>query len=393
MACSCTFPAGICEFDGVNPVYIFRDPRRASGPAGAVRPAPTSKARTNDTCAGHSRRPGARSVSVRPRPPGWPTAGSAALTSAAGRSGARTPGAPRAAPAPGASHGLSPALSAREQSELVKTYCATCHSERAKAGGLSLAGFDAMKAHEQQDVVEKMIRKLSAGLMPPPGAKKPEAAQLAALTTSLESAHGRVRGGQSQPGPAHVPAPEPARIRARHRRPAGLDVDAANWLPLDQKSANFDNIADEQGLSPTLLEAYLNAAGDISRMAVGDRQAARVDQVYTNPSYVSQHPWDHVEGAPYGTRGGMVRQPRVPGRRRVRVRAAGHLGRQRPRRGHRRVDRRPARGAHQVRERAGGGGRRPRRLPVPHRSDPGRAPASTRWRRRSSNAPTARTRI
>ena len=41
-------------------------------------------------------------------------------------------------------------------------------------------------------------------------------------------------------------------------------------------------------------------------MAVGDRQAARVDVTYTNASYVSQHPWDHVEGAPYGTRGGMV---------------------------------------------------------------------------------------
>ena len=86
----------------------------------------------------------------------------------------------------------------------------------------------------------------------------------------------------------------------------GLDVTAGNWLPLDQKSANFDNIADEQSLSPTLLEAYLNAAADISRMAVGDKQAARVDTVYTNPSYVSQHPWDHVEGAPYGTRGGLV---------------------------------------------------------------------------------------
>jgi len=54
----------------------------------------------------------------------------------------------RTAPAaPVASHALSPALSAREQSELIKTYCATCHSERAKAGGLSLAGFDAMRAH------------------------------------------------------------------------------------------------------------------------------------------------------------------------------------------------------------------------------------------------------
>ncbi len=209
-------------------------------------------------------------------------------------------------PVPAASHVLSPALSAREQSDLVKTYCATCHSERAKAGGLSLAGFDAMKAHEQQDVVEKMIRKLSAGLMPPPGAKRPEAAMLASLTSALEGRMDEYAAANPNPG---------RRTFQRLNRPEyeraiadllALDVDAANWLPLDQKSANFDNIADEQGLSPTLLEAYLNAAGDISRMAVGDKQAARVDSTYTNPSYVSQHPWDHVEGAPYGTRGGMV---------------------------------------------------------------------------------------
>jgi hypothetical protein len=80
-----------------------------------------------------------------------------------------------------------------------------------------------------------------------------------------------------------------------------LDVDAGSWLPLDQKSANFDNIADVQALSPTLLEAYLNAAAAISGMAVGDRNAAITDQTFTNPGYLSQHPWDHVDGAPYGT--------------------------------------------------------------------------------------------
>jgi hypothetical protein len=85
-----------------------------------------------------------------------------------------------------------------------------------------------------------------------------------------------------------------------------LEVNAGDWLPLDTKSANFDNIADAQSLSPTLLEAYLNAATSISRMAVGDRTAPTIDTTYTNPSYMSQHPWDHVEGAPYGTRGGMV---------------------------------------------------------------------------------------
>jgi hypothetical protein len=85
-----------------------------------------------------------------------------------------------------------------------------------------------------------------------------------------------------------------------------LDVDAGNWLPLDTKSANFDNIADAQALSPTLLEAYLNAASAISRMAVGDRSAPTIDTTYSAAGYVSQHPWDHVDGAPYGTRGGVV---------------------------------------------------------------------------------------
>ncbi len=224
---------------------------------------------------------------------------------------APAPAAPRRAAAarpvtPAVSHQLSPALSARQQSELVTTYCATCHSERAKAGGLSLAGFDAMKATERQDVVEKMIRKLSAGLMPPPGAKKPEAAVLASLTAALESRMDEFAAANPNPGRRTFQRLNRPEYERAVRELLALDVDAGKWLPLDQKSANFDNIADEQALSPTLLEAYLNAAGDISRMAVGDKSAPRVDIVYTNPAYVSQHPWDHVEGAPYGTRGGLV---------------------------------------------------------------------------------------
>ncbi|HUU34540.1 MAG TPA: DUF1592 domain-containing protein [Vicinamibacterales bacterium] len=214
--------------------------------------------------------------------------------------------APQAPVTPAASHVLSPALSAKQQSELVNTYCATCHSERAKAGGLSLAGFDAMRATERQDVVEKMIRKMSAGLMPPPGAKKPEAAVLASLTEALESRMDEYAAANPNPGRRTFQRLNRPEYERAVRELLALDIDAGKWLPLDQKSANFDNIADEQALSPTLLEAYLNAAADLSRMAVGDKSAPRVDIVYTNPSYVSQHPWDHVEGAPYGTRGGLV---------------------------------------------------------------------------------------
>jgi hypothetical protein len=207
---------------------------------------------------------------------------------------------------PAASHAPETALSARRQSELVGQYCATCHSERAKAGGLSLAGFDAMTAHERAETVEKMIRKMSAGLMPPPGAKRPEPATLAALTGALESRMEEHAANNPNPGRRTFQRLNRPEYQRAIRELLDIDVDPGNWLPLDQKSANFDNIADEQSLSPTLLEAYLNAAADISRMAVGDRQAAKVDIVYTNPSYVSQHPWDHVDGAPYGTRGGLV---------------------------------------------------------------------------------------
>src|SRR4029079_15952576 len=96
---------------------------------------------------------------------------------------------PKAPVTPVAAHTrpAEPALSAAAQTELVTTYCATCHSERAKAGGLSLAGFNAMQAQEHPEVVEKMIRKLRAGMMPPAGAKRPDAATIAAFTSALET--------------------------------------------------------------------------------------------------------------------------------------------------------------------------------------------------------------
>ena len=173
-------------------------------------------------------------------------------------------------------------------------------------GNLSLEGFDVSAAGDHADVAEKMIRKLRAGLMPPPGARRPEPDTILALVESLEEEVDESAARDPNPG---------ARSFQRLNRPEyeraveallSLDVDAENWLPLDELNSNFDNMADAQRLSPTLLEAYLNAAAAISRMAVGDRSAPAIDETYTNADYISQHPWDHVEGAPYGTRGGMV---------------------------------------------------------------------------------------
>tara|TARA_Y100001970_G_scaffold114356_1_gene142654 strand:- start:918 stop:3080 length:2163 start_codon:yes stop_codon:yes gene_type:complete len=151
-----------------------------------------------------------------------------------------------------------------------------------------------------------MIRKVRAGMMPPPGIRAPAGDTLAQFAALLEDVMDENAKDNPNPG---------RRTFQRLNRPEfekavydllDLEIRAEEWLPLDQMSANFDNIADVQSLSPTLLEAYLNAAADISRMAVGDRNAPSINVTYRNSQYLSQHPWDHVEGAPYGTRGGMV---------------------------------------------------------------------------------------
>ena len=200
----------------------------------------------------------------------------------------------------------TPVAAAADQNAVLKRYCVTCHNDRMKPAGLSLEKFDAAHAAENAEIAERMIRKLQAGLMPPPGVPRPAPDAHAALVHSLETTIDTAAAARPNPG---------ARVFQRLNRPEYsraiedlllLNVDAGNWLPLDQKSANFDNIADAQALSPTLLEAYLNAAAAISRMAVGDRTAATIDATYTNPGFVSQHPWDHIDGTPFGTRGGMV---------------------------------------------------------------------------------------
>ena len=91
------------------------------------------------------------------------------------------------APTPEAAHDADPTLAAAADRASSTTYCATCHSERGKAGGLSLAHFDAMRAQEHPEVTEKMIRKLRAGMMPPAGARRPEPAVIAALATAFET--------------------------------------------------------------------------------------------------------------------------------------------------------------------------------------------------------------
>src|SRR4051812_22981057 len=68
--------------------------------------------------------------------------------------------APKMAPSHPSAKAATGALSLTidEQNKLVAQNCATCHSERMKAGELVLAGFDAAKLTDRPEVAEKMIR-------------------------------------------------------------------------------------------------------------------------------------------------------------------------------------------------------------------------------------------
>src|SRR5262245_55335816 len=80
-----------------------------------------------------------------------------------------------------ASAGYAAAPGAAAQKAVIDQYCVTCHNDRAKTAGLSLQGLDPARAHDDAETWEKVIRKLGAGLMPPPGARRPERATLDGL--------------------------------------------------------------------------------------------------------------------------------------------------------------------------------------------------------------------
>ena len=194
-------------------------------------------------------------------------------------------------------------ISAVTLTDVVRQYCVVCHNDGMLTGNLTLSDFDVERAAERAETAEKMIVKLRAGMMPSPGAPRPSPDTLLALVETLESVIDAAAALDPNPGRRTFQRLNRAEYSRSVEDLLGLKVDAGDYLPLDTKSANFDNIADVQMLSPTLMAAHLTAAAQISRLAVGDANAPVGSRTYTNPGYVTQ--WDRVEGAPRGTRGGI----------------------------------------------------------------------------------------
>jgi hypothetical protein len=202
----------------------------------------------------------------------------------------------------------SPASSEKPRA-LLDRYCVTCHNDRLKTANLSLQGLDLARAGEQAEVWEKVIRKLRAGVMPPPDIPRPPLPDYEALRDWLENEIDRAAAARTAPGSVVLHRLNRTEYANAIRDLLDLQIDATTLLPPDDSANGFDNIAGSLTISPTLLESYATAAARIVRMAIGSWKSA-IEATYVTPSDVSQN--QHLDGMPFGTRGGIVARHTFP---------------------------------------------------------------------------------
>jgi len=202
-----------------------------------------------------------------------------------------------------AATGQTPAtMPVSAQQALVTKYCAGCHNEKLKSGGFSWSKIDLAHPDQQAEQVEKVIRKVRAGMMPPSGIPRPDVQTLRSFANSIAANLDKVANAHPNVG-----APELHRLNRTEYHNAvedllNLDVDVAALLPPDDMSHGFDNMSDALSVTPALMQGYVRAAGKISRLAVGDRATTSSQARYNVPKVMNQ--MRHVDGAPFGTRGG-----------------------------------------------------------------------------------------
>ena len=194
-------------------------------------------------------------------------------------------------------------MSAGAQAELVKQYCTGCHNDRSKAGELTLAEWNVTRASAERELTEKMIHKLRAGMMPPAGVRRPESEKVAQLVAALESRMDAAAAADPDPGWRPFQRLNRGEYSREIKHLLDLDVDVTAFLPADTISDGFDNVADVQTFSPTLMEGYLRAASRIAMLAVGDPDSSPTQATFKLPKTASQ--MERVDGAPLGTRGGI----------------------------------------------------------------------------------------
>ena len=176
--------------------------------------------------------------------------------------------------------------------------------------GADARPMDVEHVGDHAETWEKVVRKLNVGAMPPLGAPQPDKAAAGAFTSWLEASLDRAAAAKPNAGDPGLHRVNRTEYGNVIRDLLALDVDTVALLPADDPSYGFDNIASVLGVSPSLLERYVSAAGKISRLAVGDPDVTPIVDTYRIRTDFTQN--EHIEGLPFGTRGGALIKHNFP---------------------------------------------------------------------------------
>src|SRR5436190_12785793 len=132
----------------------------------------------------------------------------------------------------------------------IKDYCAGCHSDKAKTGGVSFEGITAASIGQNPELFEKAVRKLRGRVMPPPGSKQPEGKAVETLVSWLEDSLDKVPSQKHVTDQVVLHRLNRKEYENAVRDLLAVDVNANEMLPQDDTAQGFDNIAATLQVSP-----------------------------------------------------------------------------------------------------------------------------------------------
>jgi len=186
----------------------------------------------------------------------------------------------------------------------IERFCIDCHNDAERTGELTLEHAALTDVGAHAEIWETVVKKLRGRMMPPAGEPLPDAAATDELVAFLEQRLDAAAAAHPNPGVKSLHRLNRNEYGNAIRDLLALDIDASAYLPNDSEAYGFDNIADVLGTDPSLMDRYLTAAWKVTSAAMGDTHVAAAVTTYRVPPDRSQT--DHVDGLPFGTRGGML---------------------------------------------------------------------------------------
>jgi cytochrome c551/c552 len=190
---------------------------------------------------------------------------------------------------------------------LVQQYCVACHSAKAKTAGIVLEGIDWADVGSNSATLEKVLRKVRTGEMPPAKLPHPKPEAATAFTSWLESQLDRAAVAHPNPGRPAIHRLNRAEYGNAIRDLLGVHINTTALLPVDDSGYGFDNVADVLSVSPALLERYMSVARLVSRRAVGDLVVKPAEEEYDAPRTGGRGRPDRISDAlPFDSAGGAA---------------------------------------------------------------------------------------